>query len=1037
MLESIKTFAHVIAVGPIKALKATCQRGHCAAVVAAVVGVALSAAFGWKYYGEQRALFEIRGARTLQGYADRAQDEIGRLMLVLRGVGTAVADLEAGRDIDLAQLIGSLDPTNVLLEGIGWAPRIEDPSLDGVAAAMPPQDRGIGSFRDLLPGGHVAPMTPRTHYFPVTRVLSPRFERDLLGLDPISFSTADAGAGIELSVLPNPGVFDSTEQRIVVAIPVRLPSGNKNAAPHLRGYVVGLLNVSWLLELTLFGWPDMGLDFEAADLDIVVFPATSAEGEEPPLHSRRAKPSHWLDWGEWSRDLGGIPRWRTNVKAVDRIWSVVATPQKGALLRQVYAPALVIFLVGLSLTALVAVVFRQASVRRRILERFNHELRLREAALTRQDAILNAVFRDVPDAMVVSDPSRRIVMCNPGVTAVFGYASGELDGRSACVLYADPGEFDRLGATRFNPDATAAEEPYLADYRRKDGTVFVGETIGTPIRDDTGCTLGYLGVFRDVTERQRLQDELTENREFLRVMLDSIEDGIVACDADGTLKLFNRATEGIHGLPLTRLPPEAWADHYDLLQADGVTPLTKAEIPLFRALAGETVRGAEMVIRPKGGKPRYVRASGHAMYDDRGRKLGAVVSMHDVTERRAAEDAREVAEMALRRSQRMEAVGQLTGGIAHDFNNLLGIQMGNLEFLKDKVKGDAAATKWATNALRATERGAQLTRRLLGFSRQEARPGTPTDVNEVLADLEDILAKSLTSEIAVEIYPGDGLWPAEIDPGDLSDAVLNLALNARDAMPKGGRLVIETVNRAVGTEQLEREPEMTAGDYVLVSVSDTGTGMTAEVLERVFDPFFTTKAESGGTGLGMSMVYGFAKRSRGHVRIYSEAGHGTTVRLFLPRAQTEAETAAVATQKTLPRGTETVLVVDDEPDLLDIAGTMLRELGYRTAAARNGREASAILEGSAGKDIDLVFSDVIMPGGMNGFDLAARARETRPGVRVLLASGFTGHVTDKSADRTLVDAMLHKPYDKAQLAHAVRKAVEAGTEMNSRDGSLG
>ena len=403
----------------------------------------------------------------------------------------------------------------------------------------------------------------------------------------------------------------------------------------------------------------------------------------------------------------------------------------------------------------------------------------------------------------------------------------------------------------------------------------------------------------------------------------------------------------------------------------------------------------------------------------------------EVEERRAAEDAREVAEMALRRSQRMEAVGQLTGGIAHDFNNLLGIQMGNLEFLKDKVKGDAAATKWATNALRATERGAQLTRRLLGFSRQEARPGTPTDVNEVLADLEDILAKSLTSEIAVEIYPGDGLWPAEIDPGDLSDAVLNLALNARDAMPKGGRLVIETVNRAVGTEQLEREPEMTAGDYVLVSVSDTGTGMTAEVLERVFDPFFTTKAESGGTGLGMSMVYGFAKRSRGHVRIYSEAGHGTTVRLFLPRAQTEAETAAVATQKTLPRGTETVLVVDDEPDLLDIAGTMLRELGYRTAAARNGREASAILEGSAGKDIDLVFSDVIMPGGMNGFDLAARARETRPGVRVLLASGFTGHVTDKSADRTLVDAMLHKPYDKTQLAYAVREILDAGGAASS------
>ena len=536
---------------------------------------------------------------------------------------------------------------------------------------------------------------------------------------------------------------------------------------------------------------------------------------------------------------------------------------------------------------------------------------------------------------------------------------------------------------------------------------------------------------------------LDENREFLNVVLDSVEDGIVACDADGNLKIFNRITRELHGLPAEHLPPEKWAEYYDLYEADGTTPLEMERIPLFRALRGEVVEDAEMVIRPKGCPPRQLLATGRALTDADGQKLGAVVSMHDVTDQRNAEAARELAEEALRRTQRMEAIGQMTGGIAHDFNNLLGVITGNLEFLQRMVGDDEASAKRVNNALSAAIRGSKLTRRLLNVSSQEARPGTASDANAVLANLEDILAKSLTSEIEVEIHPAADLWQTEIDPGDLGDAILNLALNARDAMPDGGKLVIETENQTVTAmpEFYVGAREMVIpGEYVVVMVSDTGVGIAEDVLEKAFEPFFTTKPEGRGTGLGLSMVYAFAKRSRGDVRIYSEPGHGTTVRIFLPRSHAELVSPAdnlKGQPGPVSGGTETVLVVDDEPGLLEIADSMLRELGYTTVIAGNGQEAMNILKDDRDHKIDLVFSDVIMPGGIGGFELAAAARALRPKIKVLLASGFTGKLADKQVSSDLIRSIVYKPYDKARLAWAVRAVLDrlpGGDTMGPPDG---
>ncbi len=384
-------------------------------------------------------------------------------------------------------------------------------------------------------------------------------------------------------------------------------------------------------------------------------------------------------------------------------------------------------------------------------------------------------------------------------------------------------------------------------------------------------------------------------------------------------------------------------------------------------------------------------------------------------------------ERRLRHAQKMEAVGQLSGGIAHDFNNILAVIRGNIELALQETTGRDEGLRRLETALDFVARGASLSDKLLRVSRGSPSKATLVDVNRPLRDLDTLLTRSLTMKIDVRFELADDLWPVLVDSDELSDAVLNLALNARDALPRGGLLVIETANRSLDDVYAEMNPGSRPGDFVMVSFSDNGTGMSEVVRDRAFEPFYTTK--NGGTGLGLAMVYGFVRGAGGHVKIYSEPGVGTTVHLYLPRAKEGFDYGSVGNDAPgpLPRGTETVLVVDDEPQLVEVAAAYLEALGYTCLRAAGASEALSLIESNPG--IDLLFSDVIMPGGMDGYALAVAARAIRPEIKVLLTSGFTRKREEYlNGDLEFVGELskriLAKPYGRVDIAMAVRRALD-------------
>jgi nitrogen-specific signal transduction histidine kinase/ActR/RegA family two-component response regulator len=386
--------------------------------------------------------------------------------------------------------------------------------------------------------------------------------------------------------------------------------------------------------------------------------------------------------------------------------------------------------------------------------------------------------------------------------------------------------------------------------------------------------------------------------------------------------------------------------------------------------------------------------------------------------------SREVAQdQALRQVQRMEALGQLTGGIAHDFNNLLTIITGNLELLEFDLEGEEPRDL-LKRAHDAANMGARLTDRLLTFARRRPLDAVLINLNDQLIGMMDLLRRSLGETVNFASSFAADLWPVRSDVSEIENAVLNLAINARDAMPAGGELLIETSNLIIRDQQMTVEASLPEGDYVRLSVSDTGHGIEPEALSRVFEPFFTTKEAGRGTGLGLSVIYGFAKQSGGGVTIYSEPGTGTTVNLYLPRAESgnarcERENGAV---RAAGASGETVLVVEDQAPVRDVTLKRLTRLGYKVREAENAAAAIALLK--AGERVDLIFSDVVMPGGLTGFDLADWVHANRPGLPILLTSGFSETIAQGlSADRSEV-RILRKPYSGDDLAAAIRSALD-------------
>jgi len=491
--------------------------------------------------------------------------------------------------------------------------------------------------------------------------------------------------------------------------------------------------------------------------------------------------------------------------------------------------------------------------------------------------------------------------------------------------------------------------------------------------------------------RQRdLTAQLRASEQRLRSLLESQADGVLVVDGSGTVRFANPAAQALLG----RRPDELAGSSFGL----PITGSGAADIEL--GPPGAPRKAAQMRAAP-------IQWEGEPAW---------IVSLRDVSEQAALEEQ-------LRRSQRLESLGQLTGGVAHDFNNLLTVILGNAELLAEAPPPDAVRLRRiAQTVTRAAQRGAQLTARLLAFARRQVLDPRAVDINELLQGMEELLQRTLGEHVSVRFEPQSELWPAQVDPAQLESALLNLCLNARDAMPQGGRLTLETRNVELDDEYAARQVEVTPGEYVNVAISDTGTGMAPEILERAFEPFYTTKAPGKGTGLGLAMVYGFVKQSGGHVNVYSEPGHGTTVKLYLPRTRDPVPRGPAASDPGSATGDgETILVVEDDDLVREFAASQLRRLGYEVLEAADGAQALALLEARAG--VRLLFTDVVMPGGMSGRDLADAARALRPGLPVLYTSGYTENAIVHHGRLDPGVQLLSKPYQVSELARRVREAL--------------
>jgi signal transduction histidine kinase/FixJ family two-component response regulator len=566
--------------------------------------------------------------------------------------------------------------------------------------------------------------------------------------------------------------------------------------------------------------------------------------------------------------------------------------------------------------------------------------------------------------------------------------------------------------------------------------------------DRPGDGLRLIGAMREITAERRIAEDLRQMNESLerRVaeavaerqlwadMFEGSDDPVAAVDKDLRFIAMNEA----YGRICARLFGVRFQIGDSIEDALAHMPAARdAAAGLWRrALAGEVIDIPRSGEADPSGSFFDIKMSPLRRH---GVIIGAYQYSRDVTPRVRAQLRLRETQAALQRAQKMEALGQLTGGVAHDFNNLLQVVSGNLQLLSKDVAGNERAEQRVRNALSGVARGAKLASQLLAFGRRQALEPRPCNLARFLQGMDDMLRRTLGEEVELETVISGGLWNTLIDPGQLENAILNLAINARDAMAGVGRLTLEAGNAFLDDEYARLHEDVTPGQYVMVAVTDTGCGMTREVMDRVFEPFFSTKPEGQGTGLGLSMVYGLIKQSHGHVKIYSEAGEGTTIKLYLPRALQAEEVLPDPASAPAVGGEETILVVEDDEQVCETAVALLTDLGYRVLKARDAASALVVVE--SGVSIDLIFTDVVMPGPVRSPELAARARERIPGVAVLFTSGYTENAIVHGGRLDPGVELLSKPYTREALARKVRhvlrnraQAVRARTGPAPADG---
>jgi PAS domain S-box-containing protein len=641
---------------------------------------------------------------------------------------------------------------------------------------------------------------------------------------------------------------------------------------------------------------------------------------------------------------------------------------------------------------------------------------------TKRD-LLEKTVESIRDSVVVADENGVIVVANAAARRLLGVAPGfnSLTGTRtfACFLADDVtpmpipdsplaralrGENVDDFELAVQPEAPAARAHVVANAR--------------PLRDERGKLRGAVTILRDVTGQRRAHQALVDSEKMAQAIIKSSLDAFVQTDEDGVIMDWSPQAEALTGW--TR-EEALGVKAVELLvpEPDRAAHRQRSALFLQEAAGGATGMRYETRALHRDRHEFMVEVSLTVLR--RGDGYGYIVNafVRDITQRRAAEEQ-------LIQAQKMESLGQLTGGIAHDFNNMLTVITGTVEILADGVRDVPHLAKVTQLISEAADRGAQLTSSLLAFARKQPLQPAEIDVNELIREAVRLLSPPLGRQIEIETALSGEVWPAFVDSSQLTSALVNLAINARDAMPLGGRLTFATSNVTLGVPEAVASGVERAGDYVAIEVSDTGTGMPPRILDRIFDPFFSTKEVGQGTGLGLSMVFGFVKQSGGSVEVRSAEGRGTTFRIYLPKADASVLQPSAQDDPPVQGGHETILCVEDDRKVRDYVTIQLGSLGYQVIAAANADEAIAIINDGAA--FDLLFTDVVMPGSMNGRQLAETVMAGRPSLRVLFTSGYTDGALPLQGRVGHGIPLLTKPYRRAELARMLRRCLDPAVD---------
>jgi PAS domain S-box-containing protein len=650
----------------------------------------------------------------------------------------------------------------------------------------------------------------------------------------------------------------------------------------------------------------------------------------------------------------------------------------------------------------------------------NTERKLAEMAIRKSEARYRMLIETMNDGVAVFDAETRFTYVNGRFAEMMGHSTHKLLGLPAREFVDERN--GNILEQQINKRRRGEKEAYELAWRRGDGTEIFTLISPQPIIDESGHFRGSFSVITDITERKQAEDATRQSEEQLRLITDALPVLIGYVDQEQRLRFVNRTNAEWLARPSENILGKT------VRELLGDTLYERLKPYHDRAQAGEEVTVEDEFSYPDG-KTRQIHMQFLPHFAPDGSVLGYVVLCEDFTERKAAETE-------LFQAQKMQAVGQLTGGVAHDFNNLLTIVIGNLEILKQRIHGLRAGPSRSKPDLdtpikeivAAAKRGAALTQRLLAFSRKQPLQPKRVDLNRLIRRMSSLLHHTIGETVEMETVIHAGLWQAIADPVQVENAVLNLVLNARDAMPESGKITIETANVRISNHYAEVHEGIAPGQYVLLAVTDAGTGMSPEVVERAFEPFFTTKVEGGGSGLGLSTVYGFVKQSQGHVKIYSEEGRGTTVKIYLPRAKGGRPNKPQGRKRVpVPRGGgETILVVEDDTGVREVAVAMLEGLGYRVFEAENGPAALAALDREP--QVDLMLTDVVMPGGLKADELMREAQTRHPGLKVLFMSGYAENAIIHNGVLDEGVRLLAKPFEEHDLDREIRSLLNGEEE---------